>query len=218
MKSNWLITTAAAAILASTGLATAQTNDRAGKSAPSAQPQMQGQAQGQVQGKEMGKGERAMPRAGAQGSDQTTGQAPADSQPSSTAQQDQKPSTAGQAPAAQQKQGSSGAQQQQKQQDADAKAKSETTGRGDAQGASLNSEQRTKIREVVINKKIPKVDKVNFSVNIGARVPRAVRFHPIPVEIVEIHPAWRGYRVVLVGTELLIIDPSTYEIVAIVVV
>jgi hypothetical protein len=89
----------------------------------------------------------------------------------------------------------------------------ETTGRGDA---SLTTEQRTKIRSVVVSKNIEKVTNVNFSISVGARVPRRVRFHPIPVEIVEIHPAWRGYQVILVGEELIVVHPSTLEIVAVI--
>jgi hypothetical protein len=45
-----------------------------------------------------------------------------------------------------------------------------------------------------------------------------VHFYPIPVEIVEIHPAWRGYQIILVGSELVIINPTTFEIVSVVVV
>jgi hypothetical protein len=70
----------------------------------------------------------------------------------------------------------------------------------------------------VVTNKIPKVTKVNFTVSIGARVPRTVKFHAIPSEIVTIHPAWRGYRVILVGSELVIVNPRTYEIVAVIVV
>jgi hypothetical protein len=45
-----------------------------------------------------------------------------------------------------------------------------------------------------------------------------VRFHPSPVEVVEIYPTWRGYRVILVGSELVIVHPTTFEIVAVIVV
>jgi hypothetical protein len=47
-------------------------------------------------------------------------------------------------------------------------------------------------------------------------VPRTVTFHPIPVEIVEIYPAWRGYRVILVGSQLVIVHPSSYRIIAVI--
>jgi hypothetical protein len=160
-------------------------------------------------------------------------------QPSGSAQQSpdmkrDKSGTAGQAPDSQkqragddrqkQKQQSGADQQKQKQKqstEADQRkggSRAETTGRGDASGANLTSEQRTKIRQVVVSKKIPKVTNVNFTVSVGATVPRTVKFHPIPAEIVEIYPAWRGYQVILVGSELVIVSPSTYEIVAVIVV
>jgi hypothetical protein len=101
-------------------------------------------------------------------------------------------------------------------QGADTQTRTETTGRGDAKGASLTTEQRTKIRQVVVSKNIPRVTNVNFSVAVGAVVPRTVRFEAIPVEIVEIYPAWRGYRVVLVGSELVIVDPTSFAIVAVI--
>jgi hypothetical protein len=252
MKTNWLITTAAVAILAATGLAAAQGMNEKGAKAPSA----------------MEKSAPAKSPQGAKGSAQTkgsaqmgtTGQAPAADSPSkqppgamqqkqqksgSSAQKNdtsapQKSGSSAQKNGMQQKQGAdaqkntqqkSGTAQKndmQHKQGADAQkgtqqkgaqkagAKSETTGRGDTSGASLTAEQKTKIRQVVVSKKIPKTTNVNFSISVGARVPRTVHFYPIPVEIVEIHPAWRGYRVILVGSELIIVSPSTFEIVAVI--
>lgn len=247
MKTNWLIATAAVAILASTGLASAQGMNERGGTSPGAVQKNAPSSQSQIQEAEPRKGDRAQsPRNGAQQRRQTTGQSPqADrpsrpsgqqqgdrlqrqKQPPGAAQQGQdmkrdKSGTAGQAPDSQRQQRIGTDQQKQKQrtgaeQRKDSQTRSETTGRGDTSGASLNSEQRTKIRQVVVSKKIPKVNKVNFTVSIGAKVPRTVRFHPIPVEIVEIYPAWRGYRVILVGSELVIVHPSTFEIVAVIVV
>ena len=57
---------------------------------------------------------------------------------------------------------------------------------------------------------------VNFSVSVGTRVPRDVHFHPVPAEIVTIYPAWRGYNLILVSNQIVIIDPATYEIVAVI--
>jgi hypothetical protein len=36
---------------------------------------------------------------------------------------------------------------------------------------------------------------------------------PVPQEIVTIVPAWRSYRIVKVGGEILIIDPNSFTIV-----
>jgi hypothetical protein len=46
-------------------------------------------------------------------------------------------------------------------------------------------------------------------------VPESVHFYPLPVEVIAIYPEWRGYDYILVGSEILVIDPRTHEIVAI---
>lgn len=63
---------------------------------------------------------------------------------------------------------------------------------------------------------IAPVTNVNFSVSVGTRVPRDVHFHPVPAEIVTIYPTWRGYNLIMVSNQILIIDPATYEIVAVI--
>jgi hypothetical protein len=97
--------------------------------------------------------------------------------------------------------------------------KSSASGQGAAgtrSGAALSTEQRTKIRTVFKEKvHVKPVTNVNFSITIGAKVPRTVHFHPVPVDIVEIYPAWHGYEFILVGSQLIIVDPADYEIVAI---
>jgi hypothetical protein len=42
-----------------------------------------------------------------------------------------------------------------------------------------------------------------------------VRFHPLPEEIVNIYPDWRGYEFILVHDQIVVIDPRTFEIVAV---
>ena len=92
-----------------------------------------------------------------------------------------------------------------------------TTGSASPKDVTLTTEQRTRIRNVVITQhKIPRAGKVDFSISVGTRVPRTVHFYPVPVEIVRIHPDWRSYRVILVGDELVLIDPNTFEFVAVV--
>ena len=60
-----------------------------------------------------------------------------------------------------------------------------------------------------------RVGSANFSVSVGARVPRDVHVSVLPPEVVTIVPEYRGFEYVLVGDQLLIIDPDTLEIVAI---
>ena len=96
----------------------------------------------------------------------------------------------------------------------------QTTGQGAAgsrAAVNLTTEQKTKVRTVIKEKvHAQPLTNVNFSISVGTRVPRDVRFYPVPVEVVEIYPAWRGFNFVLVNEQIVIIDPNTFEIIAII--
>jgi hypothetical protein len=69
---------------------------------------------------------------------------------------------------------------------------------------------------VIRNEHAAPVNNVNFSIAVGTRVPReGVSFRPLPTEVVTIYPEWRGYEYILVRNQILVIDPGSYEIVAI---
>lgn len=89
-----------------------------------------------------------------------------------------------------------------------------TTGQAGA-GAKLTTEQRTTIRTSITRQNIKPVTNVNFSISVGTRVPRTVSFHPLPAEVITIYPAWRGYEFFLVGGEIVVVNPRTLEIVAV---
>ncbi len=91
-----------------------------------------------------------------------------------------------------------------------------TTGQGAAAGsANLSTEQRTKITSIIRQRKVEPAH-LNVSVSVGTRIPSSVHVFPLPVEVVVIYPEWRGYDYILVGDQIVIIDPRTHEIVAIV--
>ena len=100
------------------------------------------------------------------------------------------------------------------------KSSSGTTGQGAAAGsAKLSTEQRTKITTIINKKQVTKVEpsKLNISVRVGARVPASVHFYPLPVEVVEVYPEWRGYDYILLASgDILVLMPRTHEIVAII--
>jgi hypothetical protein len=97
-----------------------------------------------------------------------------------------------------------------------AETKSQTTTGQAGAGAKLSTEQRTKITTVIRSEHVAPVTNVNFSISVGARVPReGVSFRPLPAEVVTIYPEWRGYEFILVRNQILVVDPATYEIVAI---
>lgn len=94
-----------------------------------------------------------------------------------------------------------------------------TTGQGAAgASASLTTEQKTKISTTIKQQNVQPAENVNFNISVGTVVPRSVELHTLPANVIEVYPAWRGYRFILVEEEIVIIDPATYRIVAVIVV
>jgi len=89
-----------------------------------------------------------------------------------------------------------------------------TTGQAGAAG-KLSTEQRTQITSVIKEQRVQPVTNVNFSISVGTRVPRDVTFHTLPERVVTIYPEWRRYKFILVKEQIVIVDPDTYEIVAV---
>ena len=59
-------------------------------------------------------------------------------------------------------------------------------------------------------------NKLNFNISVGTAVPRSVHLVTVPSTIVEIHPAWRGYLYFVVNDEIIIVEPGTLRIVAVI--
>jgi hypothetical protein len=96
-----------------------------------------------------------------------------------------------------------------------AKPGSNTTGQGAAAGsAKLSTEQRTKITTVIKKQNVERVH-LNITVRVGARVTENIRFYPLPVEVFTVYPEWRGYEYIMVGEQIIVLDPRTHEIVAV---
>lgn len=104
--------------------------------------------------------------------------------------------------------------------DADSKKAADTKSGSDskntaaaAKSAAPPPEKRAQIATAIKKTNIKEVTNVNFNISIGARVPSTVVFHDIPTTIIEIYPEWRGYKIILVNGRYIIIRPQTYEIV-----
>ena len=122
----------------------------------------------------------------------TTGQSQEKSGQPSTTQQSQSPSTGG--------------------------SKQGTAQRGAAGGGgnvSLTTEQKTKIRQTVLTSSAPRVTRVDFDVRVGTVVPRTVRVAPLPATIIEIEPQWRGYMYFVYNDEIIVVEPGSLRIVAV---
>lgn len=52
-------------------------------------------------------------------------------------------------------------------------------------------------------------------IRIPPRLPSSVRIAPVPSVLVEVNPEWRGYEYFVYNDEIILIDPRTHRIVAI---
>ncbi len=114
-------------------------------------------------------------------------------------------------------------------QDRHGKAKENTTAQrghngleglqGNASGVNvqLNDEQRTQIRRTVIEARgAPRVDHVNFDVQVGTVIPRReIHVAPVPETLVRIYPDWRRYLYFVYEDEVVVVNPGDMRIVAV---
>jgi hypothetical protein len=95
-------------------------------------------------------------------------------------------------------------------------AQNETRG-SSRTNVNLTVEQKTKIHQTIIaDRGAPRVAHVDFQLNVGVAVPRSVKLASVPATIIEIQPTWRGFEYFLVGDQVVIVDPATLEIVAVI--
>jgi uncharacterized protein DUF1236 len=79
----------------------------------------------------------------------------------------------------------------------------------------INDRDRTRISQSVARLDVRPLTNVNFSLSVGTVVPRDVRLSTLPADVVEIVPQYRGYSFVVVKDEIVIVEPSSYKIVAV---
>ena len=82
--------------------------------------------------------------------------------------------------------------------------------------APMSTEQNAKFRETLKGEKVERLTGVPFSISIGEEVPRSVHFYRLPARIVEYAPQYRDFDYILVGDDILIVNPSTHRIVAVI--
>jgi hypothetical protein len=114
-----------------------------------------------------------------------------------------------------------GAQSQQQRGTSGQSSERGTTGQGSAgsgasTGVNLSSQQRTQIRQVVLrNHSIPHVNNVDVSINVGVVLPRTVELIDVPEDVVTIYPRFRRHKIVIIHDQVVIVEPSTFKIVAV---
>jgi Protein of unknown function (DUF1236) len=82
--------------------------------------------------------------------------------------------------------------------------------------AALSIEQHAKLWQTMRGEKTERLTNVQFSTTVGGVIPGTVHLYNLPVSIVEYAPQYRDYEYILVGDEILIVDPRTLRIVAVI--
>lgn len=139
------------------------------------------------------------------------------SQPSGTAQPSQQstpsqqaqpaPSANTQQPNQQARQPAGSAQQS---------AQQNNTRQGTSGVVSLNTQQQTRIGQTIARHNVKPITNVNFSISVGTQVPRSVRLRALSSDLVTFVPQYRGYSYFVVEEQIVIVEPSSHEIVAVV--
>ena len=198
-KHVYLISTAAAALLAGTVFAAAQNTQ---KQAPSGGAEQSPPSQGPIPGKQPKKEQpqtkakrvsnssRAKPLASSQ--KRSSPKPKAKVRPVSNSSRAKPPAQPPQKEQTQKGQDKQGAQQK---------------SGGSGSSVTFTTEQRTHIRTTVLQgSNAPRATNVNFSINVGTAVPTSVRVVAVPQVIVDVHPEWRGLRYFIVNDQIIIVD------------
>jgi hypothetical protein len=92
---------------------------------------------------------------------------------------------------------------------------SESSSSGGA--VTLSNEEQTKLKSSIKNVSVKQTN-INVDVRTGTVLPETVitQLEPIPAQIVEIVPRFKGYRVIRVKNEILIVEPSSRRVVYII--
>jgi hypothetical protein len=82
----------------------------------------------------------------------------------------------------------------------------------------LPAEKRTVFRQKLVSRNVQRVQrsKLKFRIGVGVKVPRTIRFYPLPPDVVQFVPAYRGYVYFVTEDGLVVIlNPRTFEIVSV---
>jgi Protein of unknown function (DUF1236) len=222
MKNTLLITASVAALVAGIGLASAQgLNER--RDAPAAATSDQRAPEGQT-----GQQKSTAPQKTEKMKPAPTAQAPEKAKPIPTAQVPEKAKPLPTAQGQEKAQPIPTAQAPEKTTDSDHKTVGQSPSQNAAPNAAqqkgsnsfasapMSSEQNVKFWETLRGEKAERLTDVQFSISIGDAVPRTVHFHRLPARIVEYAPQYRDFDYILVGDDILIINPRTHRIVAVI--
>jgi hypothetical protein len=214
MKNTLLITTSIVALVAGANLASAQrvedTHGAPAAATSSEQKAPEGKMKEQDATKHQ-KSDSAKPTSHAQVPDARTPGRASDSK-----------SVTGQGTAATPKsvtgQGAADKTSQKEESQLPSKGAAQSTGQGQSKSVSapLSSEQHVRIRNMLRGEKTERLATGGFSISIGEAIPRTVHLYRLPLQLVESFPEYRDYEYIMVGEEILIVNPRTLEIIAVI--
>jgi len=81
---------------------------------------------------------------------------------------------------------------------------------------NLTTQQRTTIRQTIVRENVRPLSGVNFSVGVGTVIPSTVEFYDVPASVITVYPGFRGYKYVVVGDDIVVIEPGTRRIVEVI--
>jgi hypothetical protein len=97
-----------------------------------------------------------------------------------------------------------------------AERQQDSTARG---SIKLSSEQRTRIAtrfsERIDRMNVRPLSRSQFSVSVGALLPRSVRAYPVPRDIVTVYPEFRNHQFVVVEDDIVIVEPRSQRVVTV---
>ena len=89
------------------------------------------------------------------------------------------------------------------------------SGAGASDSVNIGERERTRVSQTFAKLDVRPVTNVNFKVSVGTVVPRDIRLETVPSDVVEIVPQFRGYKFFAVREEIVIVEPSSLKIVAV---
>jgi len=78
----------------------------------------------------------------------------------------------------------------------------------------LTIQEKTNLRETVLRSG-PRATNINFRIGVGVAVPRSVRLVAVPQPILAVYPEWSGDLYFDYGNEIVVVAPSTLQIVGV---
>jgi hypothetical protein len=91
-----------------------------------------------------------------------------------------------------------------------------TVGRSydNSRNVHISGRQRARVHSILVQRRVEPVN-VDFPLRVGAHVPNYIRSYELPEEVYDYLPGYERYRYFVAGDEVVIVDPDSMEVVAV---